>query len=314
MLEGVRWEHTVCPVCGFAEEDEFLRAPGDDGHEYRLAKCRRCSLVFQNPRPDEATIGLLYTEDYPPYRAPTRKRGGFLRGLKQRLLGHAQRTLIDRIPVRFGATLLDYGCGAGAFAYEMRQHGWNALGMDFSPHAAATARAYYGLRVIEGTLPHPAVPQGSLDAITLRMVLEHIHDPTKLLRAAFEVLKPGGWLYVGVPNLASWGFRAFGSAWFPLRLPWHLLHFTPDTLRRVVTDCGFQIDTITTKGHTKWMSCSVDRARKLSPRWWLPVATLRFPRSVLTNWTQWRNEADDLCLLARKPDTRATELPIHNAA
>jgi hypothetical protein len=35
---------------------------------------------------------------------------------------------------------------------------------------------------------------------------------------------------------------------------------------------------------------------------------------VLTKWTQWRNEADDLCLLARKPHTCAAELPIRKAA
>ena len=33
--------------------------------------------------------------------------------------------------------LLDYGCGAGSFAAQMRGRGWNAIGMDFSPHAPA---------------------------------------------------------------------------------------------------------------------------------------------------------------------------------
>lgn len=314
MSNEVRWERVACPVCGSRDEDEFLRAPGDDGTEYRMARCRACDLVFQNPRPTEDTVGLLYTEDYPQYQAPARKRGGALRALKHQLLGPAEKTLADRIPVVPGGRLLDCGCGAGAFAAEMRDRGWDAFGMDFSPHAVATARAHYGLHAIEGTLPHPDVPPGSLDAITLRMVLEHVHDPAKLLGAAFDALKPGGYLFVAVPNLSAWGFGAFGPAWFPLRLPWHLLHFTPDTLRRAVTDRGFTVERVVTKGHTRWMGYSVDRARLISPRWWVTAARVRFFRSVLTNWTERRDRADELSLLARKPEVSAAQLPLRRAA
>lgn len=311
MADTIRWEQTACPVCGVRDEAEFLRAPGDDGHEYRLAKCRRCALVYLNPRPTADTVGLLYTEDYPQYRAPAR-RGGKLRSLRQKFFGHRERTLADRIPVKPGGVLLDCGCGAGAFAAEMRDRGWDAVGMDFSPHAVATARAHYGLRAIEGTLPHPEVPPESLDAVTLRMVLEHVHDPAQLLRAAFDALRPGGWLCVAVPNLAAWGFGAFGPAWFPLRLPWHLLHFTPATLHRVVTDCGFVIDTLATKGHTRWMGYSVDRAKALRPRWWRPALRVRFARSVLASWTERRAAGDELTLLARKPNVGMESL--RNAA
>jgi SAM-dependent methyltransferase len=313
MADAIRWESSACPACGSRDEGEFLRAPGDDGREYRLAQCRACSLVFLNPRPTEDTVSLLYTEDYPQYQAPAR-RAGTLRSLRQKLLGHRERTLADRIPVRLGGVLLDCGGGAGAVAAEMRDRGWDAVGMDFSPHAVAAARSHYGLRAIEGTLPHPEVPANSLDAVTLRMVLEHVHDPAKLLRAAFDALRPGGWLCVAVPNLAAWGFRAFGPAWFPLRLPWHLSHFTPETLRRVVTSCGFAIEAVVTKGHTRWMGYSVDWAKSLRPRWWLPALRLRFARSVLTSWTEWRGAGDELTLLARKPDAGVREVPVKKAA
>ncbi len=313
MPDGVRWEVTPCPACGASAEEEFLCAPGDDGHTYRLAKCRECAFVFQNPRPTEDTVGLLYTEDYPQYQ-PARMRRGWFRSLRAKFFGQRERTLADRIPVTPGASLLDCGCGAGQFAAQMRDRGWDAFGMDFSPHAVATARSHYGLRAIEGTLPHPEIPANSLDAITLRMVLEHVHDPAKMLDAAFAALKPGGWLCVAVPNLAAWGFGAFGGAWFPLRLPWHLSHFTPDTLQRIVADRGFVIDTIATKGHTRWMGYSVDRARKLRPRWWTPALRIRFTRSVLTTWTEWRNAGDELSLLARKPETVAHAAPIRRAA
>jgi SAM-dependent methyltransferase len=235
-----------------------------------------------------------------------------LRRVRDNAIGRGERTLSDRIPVKPGGVLMDYGCGAGAFAAQMRDRGWNAIGMDFSPHAAATARAHYGLHVIEGTLPHPAVARESLDAITLRMVLEHVHDPARLLRAAGDVLRPGGWLYVCVPNLAAWGFRVFRGAWFSLSLPFHLLHFTPDALRRVVESCGFTVEAITTGGQSSWMGYSIDRAIRERPAWWLRLAKRRLIRSALTRWTRWIGQGDELCLLARKPEAAA--LPARRAA
>lgn len=305
--DAINWELVACPLCGGAD-DEFLRAAGDDGHEYRLGRCRACSFVFLNPRPDESTVGLLYPPDYSPYKPPKRRRRGVLRRLRDALVGRGERTLSDRIPVKPGGVLLDYGCGAGAFAAQMRDRGWDARGMDFSPHAAAVARAEYGLRVVEGTLPHPAVPPGSLDAITLRMVLEHVHDPLALLRAAADTLRPGGWLYVCVPNLAAWGFRAFGGAWFPLRLPWHLGHFTPETLRHAAERAGLAVEAVTTGAHSNWMSYSLERAGRERSSLALRLARPRLVRSALARWARWRGAGDELCLLARKKADVSSDL------
>lgn len=314
MADAIRWEQTACPACGSADEDEFLRAPGDDGVEYRMARCRACSLVFTNPRPDVASLGVLYPADYSPYQ-PRKLRKGGLHALRASLFGNAERTLADRIPVPAGGTLLDYGCGSGRFAAKMRDRGWSARGMDFSAHAAAAARSNFDLDVIHGDLPHPAVPSNSLDAITLRAVLEHVHDPGRLLRAAATVLKPGGHLYVSVPNLASWGFGAFGLSWHALDLPRHLLHFTPDTLRRVVADSGLMVEAVRTRGHGRWMVFSADRARRFRPRRWAEVVRrVRIARSALTTATEWFDRGDDLCLLARKPYTATSELPVRRAA
>jgi len=313
MPDAVKWEPTACPVCRCADAGEFLRAPGDDGTEYRLARCRACELVFLDPRPTEDTVGLLYTEDYPQYRGAKLKTGP-LRRLRAKLFGHRERSLADRIPVVPGGALLDYGCGAGQFVAQMRDRGWNAFGMDFSPHAVVAAREQYGVRAVCGTLPHTEVPPNSLDALTLRMVLEHVHDPAALLRHALVALKPGGALCVAVPNLAAWGFGAFGKAWFPLRLPWHLSHFTPDTLARTVRASGFEVETIATKGHTNWTGFSVRRARELNPKWWTPFARVRLVRSALSKWTERRGAGDELCLLARKPLRAALEVPTRRAA
>jgi 2-polyprenyl-3-methyl-5-hydroxy-6-metoxy-1,4-benzoquinol methylase len=305
MSDAIRWEQTACPVCGSSDESEFLRAPGDRGIEFRLARCRACETVFTNPRPDATSIAQFYPADYAPHQPRDRRKGGRLRDLRKLMFGRPERSLADRIPVPSGGRLLDYGCGSGRFAARMRERGWNACAMDISAQAAATARRVFGLTAIHGALPHPAVPPGSFDAITVREVLEHLHDPRAALRACFDALAPGGWLYVSVPNLAGWGFRAFGPAWAALDLPRHLTHFTAATLGLLLADCGFSVTATRTRGHVTWTAGSVARAKLLRPRWWTTLARVRFVQSALTTWTQWRGAADSLCVLARKPDVSA---------
>jgi SAM-dependent methyltransferase len=297
----IRWETVTCPLCGAADDREFLRTSGD-GIEFRLGRCDQCGMVFTNPRPDEPSVAQFYTEDYPEYQAPRHRRTGFLRGLRERLGLRGEKTISDRIPVRTGGIFLDYGCGSGCFAAQMRDRGWQAVGMDFSAHAVATARQKFGLTAVHGTLPHPAVPPGSVDVIALRQVLEHIHHPRELLTRVYDTLRPGGWLSISLPNLASWGFRTFRTSWFPLQLPWHMLHFTPETLCRLVETCGFEVTAITTQGHTKWMGVTIARAVKAKPRWWVKMCRLHAVRSVVTRWTAWTLQGDDLALLARKPE------------
>lgn len=304
--DPIRWETVACPQCGTAGDRDFLRAPGDDGATYRLGQCPACELVFTNPRPDAASIARFYPADYAPYQPPKR-RGRLLRRLRERLGLRGERSLADRVAP--GGVLLDYGCGSGWFAARMRDRGWDARGMDFSAHAAAAARRNFGLEVVHGALPHPAVRPRSVDLLTLRAVLEHVHDPRRLLGAVFDALKPGGHVYVSVPNLASWGYRVFGTAWFPLDPPRHLLHFTPDTLRRVVAGCGFEVAAVTTIGHAKWVGYSAAKPGG-GATWVGRACRLRPARSLFARAAQWAGRGDDVALLARKP----TAEPVRRAA
>jgi SAM-dependent methyltransferase len=72
-------------------------------------------------------------------------------------------------------------------------------------------------------------------------VLEHLHDPKGTLHEANRILRPGGRLVVAVPNLSSLQARWAGAGWFHLDLPRHLWHFPLASLRMLLSDCGFEI-------------------------------------------------------------------------
>ena len=82
-------------------------------------------------------------------------------------------------------------------------------------------------------------------------LLEHVADPIALLQAARARLKPGGTLQLAVPNAGAWEARLRGWTSYE---PYHLLYFTPVTLRRAVERAGFNVVQVKThESFSGWM-------------------------------------------------------------
>jgi 2-polyprenyl-3-methyl-5-hydroxy-6-metoxy-1,4-benzoquinol methylase len=128
-------------------------------------------------------------------------------------------------------TLLDLGCSSGAFLESMKGASWKLYGIEMDPENAHTAKTRSGAEIFVGDIPDAPFPHGSIDVITCFDVLEHVFDPIVVLQRVAEWLKPGGLLYVLVPNIDSAEARVFKSYWHGLELPRHLFHFSPGSLR-----------------------------------------------------------------------------------
>ncbi|HEX8204746.1 MAG TPA: class I SAM-dependent methyltransferase [Solirubrobacteraceae bacterium] len=150
-------------------------------------------------------------------------------------------TLFDRERLRSvpaaPARLLDVGAGRGRFVAAARRAGYDATGIEPSPRGVAAAREAYGVELAAVELGE-ARGEG-LDVVTAWHVLEHLDDPGAALDRIRSLLRPGGTLVVGVPNLASLQARLFGVRWFHLDLARHRVHFTPRGLHTLLRASGF---------------------------------------------------------------------------
>lgn len=81
----------------------------------------------------------------------------------------------------------------------------------------------------------------------INQVLEHLHDPKGVLWEVYRVLRPGGLLIVGVPNIESYESKVFENYWIPLQIPRHLYQFSYRTLETMLQKTGFMIEKIVGK-------------------------------------------------------------------
>jgi 2-polyprenyl-3-methyl-5-hydroxy-6-metoxy-1,4-benzoquinol methylase len=126
----------------------------------------------------------------------------------------------------------------------MARRGWEASGIEVSQEGAARASARPGLRVFNKPLEECGLPAKSFDLITLWHSIEHVQDPAALMRRVAELVKDDGRVFLAFPNAESWDLRLFRARWFHLDPPRHLHYFSPDTMERLLADCGLTVERV----------------------------------------------------------------------
>ena len=224
-------ESVFCNLCASDDAEPIARHNG-----FRVVRCRRCGLVYVNPRPASEGLVSLYAD----YHSRQGKDEGAWDRLMRRVFREVAELLCSLRDGSGPGRLLDVGCGFGAFVAGMRERGWDAEGLDPSP-AVVSAAASKGRPVRLGTLEGLRTEPGAYDAITMFYVLEHLPDPMGALRKAWSLLAAGGTLLIRVPDttpivrlLAPLGLG--GALYDP---PFHLYDFSPAVLREMLRRTGF---------------------------------------------------------------------------
>jgi len=98
------------------------------------------------------------------------------------------------------AQVVELGSAHGGLVALLRQAGYEAMGLELSPWIVDYARQTFNIPVLLGPIEEQSIEPGSLDAILLMDVLEHLQDPVKTIRHCLEILKPDGILVIQTPR------------------------------------------------------------------------------------------------------------------
>ena len=190
--------HIACPVCEGQSWRIICRLDRRLKH-LPTAMCNHCGLLYTNPMPTDAELGIYYAELYrfdyqmavsAPKEQHIRKRDreaqariGALEGL-----------------LKPGARTLDFGCGSGEFVSQMVEAQYDAQGFEPGESYGNYARQRLGDRIRVARWQDVEYGE-KFDLVTCFHVIEHLNDPLAAIRKLVSWLKPGGLAYIEVPDL-----------------------------------------------------------------------------------------------------------------
>jgi SAM-dependent methyltransferase len=150
-------------------------------------------------------------------------------------------------------TALDVGCGQGELVKFLGEHGVIAAGSETSARYAADCRDR-GLDVHTGPSSDLEGKPTRYDLVTCLHVLEHLSDPSEVLRSLRALARPGGLVYIELPNeLEAWRSRVKQLLGRPASTPegrsrtGHRQCFSKRSIGRLATRNGLEVLRIDTR-------------------------------------------------------------------
>jgi len=214
---------------------------------YSIVACESCgfrhALPLPSPREQRAAYEEAYYRDQKPtYVSRAREDAEWSRlGWDDRL--SLFEDLLKHDAAR-GLSVLDIGCGPGWFLKAAADRGWKTQGIEPSAQAAEHARGL-GLNIANAMFDETTAPTlDRCDVVHLNNMLEHVADPTGLLRLATGRAWPGGLICVGVPNdynALQVAARAAGTQPWWLVPPHHLNYFDFASLEALLKRVGLEV-------------------------------------------------------------------------
>ena len=212
----------ACDICGYQTDTP---QPADVGTvrgntarfmktTFHLWKCPQCQTIHSVDPVDFADIHADY-----PLNKPRRPDLFALKTMRN-LLKRLRRAGINKTDA-----ILDFGCGAGMFVGFLKERGYvDVTGYD--PYVGQFAQA-------------PA--DAAFDCVVANDVIEHIPAPQATVRQCVQYVKPGGLLYIGVPESAGVRMSDLEPHMMRLHQPFHRVIFSEETLKALGQQAGLEL-------------------------------------------------------------------------
>lgn len=232
-----------CPSCGNSVFTNHLSAKDYtySKKEFHLVKCTKCTLVFTNPRPNEASIGKYY--DNPEYVSHSDTNKGLLfllYGIVKRQALAQKRKMLESLTAT--KTILDYGAGSGDFSAELADSNWDVTA--FEPDTNARNKILEKSSRVHLSDTIESIPTESKSVIALWHVLEHVHRLKETIEQFQRILEVNGHLVIAVPNYNSKDAEHYETDWAAFDVPRHLYHFDFTSMKTLIENQGFELKEI----------------------------------------------------------------------
>jgi 2-polyprenyl-3-methyl-5-hydroxy-6-metoxy-1,4-benzoquinol methylase len=238
---------SACNICG--TEGFTVIYPAGVAQVNQIVKCSGCGLMYANPRKEADHVEIESYPDDPNFDV---ERADPQRIEKERLqvrdLDDTREHLNDLYPAR--GRLVEIGSSFGYVLDSFRKDNWSVLGIEPNRWATKYASEKMQIETTKSTLEAAKLPDGFADVVVMLHVIEHVPDPVGTLREIWRVLKPGGHLILETPRYDTAMFWLLGRRERSISCDGHIFFFTSESLRKVYTAAGFQLERLNYTGRS----------------------------------------------------------------
>lgn len=199
--------HQCCQICNSNNLSGFAIDTIRVGPHISRVKCENCGVVFANPMANSEELELYYQSYY-------QKDNYTAISFKETILGEISRigelhSSEIKIKVRYlkeletGVKFLDVGCGLGMGLAYAHQFGCELYATEFDKASLEFVKNNFPVQTHQGDLSSAKFPDNFFDFIHISHVIEHVLDPRSYIKEMRRILKPGGIVAIGTPDISS---------------------------------------------------------------------------------------------------------------
>jgi len=246
----------------FADQKKFkkVNCPACDSNNYQLefkknifqfCRCKKCWTLFINPRPSQQQLSNFYSQSksiafWSEYIFPKSEKARI-----KNIFIPRTKLVADILKKYYGLpirTLIEVGSGDGFFLRLARDFkiAKKILAIEPSKKAAEKCRAA-GFEVLEKMVEDVEL-EIKADAVVSFELIEHLFSPRDFIKGCRKILKNKGIFILSTPNIEGFDLTVLGVLSDNIAGPSHLNYFHLDSIKKLLSDEGFEVLDILTLG------------------------------------------------------------------
>jgi SAM-dependent methyltransferase len=198
-----------------------------------------------------------------------------------------------------GGRILDVGCATGHFLDALSDK-WDKYGLEVSEYAGRQACKRYGNRIQISPIQQANYPSDFFDAATLWETINHMADPMGDLTRIHQILRKDGIMAISVGDCKSLLARLMGKYWYHVTPPIHIYYFTPNTLKHLFRQAGFEIVKLHYPGKFIDLAGCLERIKDTTSAAWLVNGCRKLASYSWTHFMLYVNLRDTMYVYAKK--------------
>ncbi len=229
-----------CNLCG-SKEQTFKYTVKKGGKPFKAVQCS-CGMLFVNPQPSMEFISTFYDEDYFSGKKKHNAPGQMdLEKHRDNFMPNINKCIAMMHKRKKKGKYLDVGCATGHYVELFQELGWKSQGIDISEYSTEYGRTERGLDIITGDVVTAGLPKGRYDLITLLNVIEHVPDPTAMVKELERILHKNGTLAISTPNAGYMVAKMSKENWWGWNDEGHIFLFSLATLEKLLDKAGLEL-------------------------------------------------------------------------